>query len=203
VEMGPGRALSSLAQANGVASGAVIPALRHPEQAMADDAWHVLTIARLWACGVPVDWAPIWGEAKRNRVELPTYAFQRKTYFIEPGTAAVAETALPARVDDIAQWGWRTHWQPRAAECDVDVEGDLADAPPQTWLIFTDDAGLGMAAATRLRKAGHTVTTVRAGDAFARAMCWRRSGGAKGMICWCVIWWRGGWRQAASGISGG
>ncbi len=167
VEMGPGRALSALAQANGVASGAVIPALRHPEQAMADDAWHVLTIVRLWACGVPVDWAPIWGEARRNRVVLPTYAFQRKTYFIEPGTVAV-ETALPARVDDIAQWGWRTHWQARAAECDVDVEGDLSDAVAQTWLMFTDDAGLGLAAALRLRKAGHTVTTVRAGDAFAR-----------------------------------
>jgi acyl transferase domain-containing protein/thioesterase domain-containing protein/acyl carrier protein len=168
MEMGPGRALSSLAQANGVSSGQVVPALRHPDQGIADDAWHVLTIARLWACGVPVDWTPIWGEARRNRVVLPTYAFQRKTYFIEPGVAAVDEVALPARVDDIAEWGWRTAWQARAAECDVDVEGDLADAPHQTWLIFTDDAGLGLAASARLRKAGHTVTTVRAGDAFAR-----------------------------------
>ncbi|MDP3379274.1 MAG: type I polyketide synthase, partial [Brevundimonas sp.] len=41
MEMGPGRALSSLAQANGVPSGQIIPALRHPEQAMADDAWHI------------------------------------------------------------------------------------------------------------------------------------------------------------------
>lgn len=50
MEMGPDRALSSLAQANGVPATQVIPALRHPEQAMADDAWHIGTIAAfgLW-----------------------------------------------------------------------------------------------------------------------------------------------------------
>jgi acyl transferase domain-containing protein/thioesterase domain-containing protein/acyl carrier protein len=168
VEIGPGRALSSLAQANGVPSAQVIPALRHPDQAMADDAWHMLTIARLWACGVPVDWQAIWGDAPRHRVVLPGYAFQRREYFIAPGTAAPADTTLPTRSDDMAAWGWRTHWQPTAAACDVDVEGDLADAARETWLMFEDDAGLAAAATARLHAAGHRVTTVRAGDAFAR-----------------------------------
>ncbi len=113
VEMGPGRALSSLAQANGVAAGQVIAALRHPAQAMADDAWHMATIARLWACGVPVDWAPIWGGKRRQRVPLPGYAFQRKDYFIEPGQdRAVEGDAAPVRVEDIGAWGWKPHWRP-------------------------------------------------------------------------------------------
>ena len=106
MEMGPGRALSSLAQANGVPSGQVVQALRHPEQAMADDAWHIGTIARLWACGVAVDWEPIWAGARRNRVPLPTYAFQRKPYFIAPGHAAaihilqaIAEYVTTQRAD--------------------------------------------------------------------------------------------------------
>ncbi len=166
LEMGPGRALSSLAQANGVASGQVIAALRHPEQAMADDAWHMATIARLWACGVPVDWEPIWGEARRNRVPLPTYAFQRKPYFIAPGTHAQAEAeALPARAADLADWGWKPHWRTVAAGQEID---DLADAAAQNWLIFVDDAGVGQAAADVLARAGHRVTIVRAGDSFAR-----------------------------------
>ena len=168
LEMGPGRALSSLVQANGVPSGQVIAALRHPEQKMADDAWHVLTIARLWACGVPVDWEQVWAGAKRNRVVLPTYPFQRKEYYIASGKALAApEATLPMRQDDMATWGWRTHWQVRAAECDVDV-ADLTAAPRETWLMFLDDAGLGAAVADRLRGAGHSVTTVRTGDAFAR-----------------------------------
>ena len=166
LEMGPGRALSSLAQANGVPAGQVIAALRHPEQKIADDAWHIGTIARLWACGVPVDWAPIWGDGPRQRVPLPTYAFQRKPYFIEPAKGqAVEAEALPARAEDLADWGWRSHWRPAAAEVEID---DLADLPPQNWLVFTDGEGLGAAAVRRLRAAGHHVTTVRAGDSFAR-----------------------------------
>ncbi|MFN4156887.1 MAG: type I polyketide synthase [Gemmobacter sp.] len=168
MEMGPGRAMSSLAQANGVAAAQVIPALRHPEQAMADDAWHIGTIARLWACGVDADWSPIWGEARRVRVPLPTYPFQRRTYFIAPGAAMKMEAeAAPARIADIGAWGWVPHWRPVAADCPVDVEDDLG--PAQTWLVFVDEAGLGMAAAHRLRASGHRVATVRAGDAFRRA----------------------------------
>ncbi len=166
MEMGPGRALSSLAQANGVAAGQVIPALRHPEQKMADDAWHIGTIARLWACGVAVDWEPVWGGAKRLRVPLPGYAFQRKPYFIAPGQAAVTEAeALPARAEDIGHWGWKPHWTPAAAGFDID---DLGEAAKQNWLIFLDDTGLGAAAARDLRAAGHEVRTVRPADAFAR-----------------------------------
>jgi acyl transferase domain-containing protein/thioesterase domain-containing protein/acyl carrier protein len=166
MEMGPGRALSSLAQANGIPSAQVIPALRHPEQQMADDAWHIASIARLWACGVPVDWAPIWGTARRHRVPLPTYAFQKKPYFIEPGTAAAQEPdPLPARLPNLADWGWRPHWRPATAGAEVE---DLAQLPPQTWLLFADDTGLAAATAARLTAAGHRVTTVRAGDSFAR-----------------------------------
>ena len=167
LEMGPGRTMSSLAQANGVAAGCVIAALRHPDQKMADDAWHVASIARLWACGVPVDWEPIWGGARRNRVVLPTYAFQRKAYFIEPGKAVETEAqTLPVRIDDMAAWGWRPHWRPAATG--VEYEADFSDATKQNWLIFLDTEGLGAACAARLRATGHRVTTVRAGDSFGR-----------------------------------
>ena len=167
MEMGPGRALSSLAQANGVAAGQVIPALRHPDQKMADDAWHIASIARLWACGVAVDWEPIWGGARRNRVVLPTYAFQRKPYFIEAGKPATAPAqAALTRIDDPAAWGWVPHW--RRAEAGFDLETDLETAPSQSWLIFADAEGLAEAAADRLKAAGHSVVLVRAGDGFGR-----------------------------------
>ena len=166
MEMGPGRALSSLAQANGVPSGQVIPALRHPEQAMADDAWHIGAIARLWACGVAVDWDQIWAGARRNRVVLPTYAFQKKPYFIAPGKAQTVEAqALPARIDDMTNWGWKAHWKPCSAGFEA---ADLAEAVKQNWLIFLDDQGLGNATAAALTAAGHEVRTVRPGDAFGR-----------------------------------
>jgi acyl transferase domain-containing protein/thioesterase domain-containing protein/acyl carrier protein len=166
LEMGPGRAMSSLAQANGVAQGAVIAALRHPEQNVADDAWHIASIARLWACGVAVDWEPIWAGARRNRVVLPSYPFQRKPYFIEAGKPATQVVAnQPERIDDIGAWGWKPQWRP--ASTGIDLE-DLEEQTPQNWLIFLDDEGLGRASAEKLRALGHHVTTLRAGDGFGR-----------------------------------
>lgn len=165
MEMGPGRAMSSLAQANGVAAGQVIPALRHPEQKMADDAWHVASIARLWACGVSVDWEPIWGGARRVKLPLPGYAFQRKPYFIEVSKAAtVAAEALPMRLPDVADWGWQPVWRAKASAVEFDTPDE---APKHSWLVFVDDTGLGAEVVAQLRAAGQRVTTVRTGDAFA------------------------------------
>jgi acyl transferase domain-containing protein/thioesterase domain-containing protein len=170
LEVGPGKALGSLAQANGVPSGQVINSLRHAEHAIADDVWFLGTLGRLWATGVKVDWEPIWGEARRHRVPLPTYAFQRKPYFIEPGEARhhKAEPVHLLRNEDVTQWGFQPRWRPRQADLDFDVEQDLASTPPQSWLVFMDEAGLTDALVQRLRGAGHRVTLVRAGDVFAK-----------------------------------
>ncbi len=166
MEMGPGRAMSSLAQANGVAAGQVIPALRHPEQSVGDDAWHMTSIARLWACGVTVDWAQIWGDAPRRRVPLPSYAFQRDAYFIEAAVpSAVMDAEMPLRTDDLSKWGWETVWQPQAAGAEVE---DLAGRPVENWLVFEDEAGLSTKVGGLLQAAGQRVTRVRTGDAFAR-----------------------------------
>ena len=55
LEVGPGKALSSLTQAHGaVASNQVLSALRHPEERIADDAYFLGLLGRLWAVGVAV-----------------------------------------------------------------------------------------------------------------------------------------------------
>ena len=169
LEVGPGRALTSLVQANGVPANQVLSSLRHPEHDVADDVWFVTTLGRLWALGVPVDWAPIWGEARRNRVPLPTYPFQRQSYFIEPGTAAAtpAEDTWPERIEDVGDWGWKPHWRPRAADCEVEADR-IEDADRVDWLVFADDTGLSDRVVMRLRAAGHRVVEVRVGFSFAR-----------------------------------
>jgi acyl transferase domain-containing protein/thioesterase domain-containing protein/acyl carrier protein len=170
LEVGPGRALSSLAQMNpGVGPGQVLATLRHPDHQIADDAHFLGVIGRLWACGVNADWAQIRGAARRNLLPLPNYAFQSSRYFIEPGRPAattVADTA-PMRDDNLAAWGWRPSWTPRLAECDLDIATELRQEP-HNWLIFEDDTGTGTAVADRLGAAGHMVTRVRPGDTFAR-----------------------------------
>ncbi|WP_137702266.1 type I polyketide synthase [Marimonas lutisalis] len=168
IEMGPGKALSSLAaQHPDVHREQVISALRHPDDHMPDDEYFIAQLGRVWAMGGDFDWSQIWGAARRNRVVLPGHAFQRKPYFIEPGEARGAE-AVPThlmRTDVLEDWGYVPAWKPVAADCDVDVS-TLTDAPRERWLVFVDDTGLGRAAVDRLRAAGQDVMTVRAGDAF-------------------------------------
>ena len=168
LEVGPGRALASLAQANGISANQVLASLRHPDHAVADDEWFIATLGRLWALGVKVDWAPLWGEAARHRLPLPTYPFQRQSYFIAPGKAeAAAEQDWPERVEGVENWGWAPNWRPRSAQTEIEA-ADLAELPPQTWLVFADETGLAGRVTGRLRTAGHRVVEVRAGDAFAR-----------------------------------
>jgi acyl transferase domain-containing protein/thioesterase domain-containing protein len=169
LEVGPGRAMASLAQANGAMGGQPVPSsLRHPDDPTSDDRHFIATLGRLWACGAEPDFHQLWGEAKRRRVPLPTYPFQRSRYFVDPGKAQVVTEAdvTAKRHEAVVDFGYRIGWRVMPADCPVDVETELG--PVLTWLVFADEAGLARAAVQRLRSAGHRVVTVHAGDAFAR-----------------------------------
>ena len=170
IEVGPGKALSSLAGQHGkLTPNQVISSLRHPKDDIADDKYFLAMLGRVWAMGGRFDWEQIWGDARRNRLPMPTYAFQRSPYFIE-AKAPRAETGTEwlMRTEDTAEWSYKPVWKPVYADCDWDVSGDLRDLPPETWLIFEDDTGLSAELSRKLSDAGQTVTTVRQGDAFAR-----------------------------------
>ncbi|WP_343503046.1 type I polyketide synthase [Alloyangia pacifica] len=169
LEVGPGKALSSLARQHPAVPGQqVLSSLRHPDEEIADDRYMFEVLGRLWALGAEIDWAQVWGEARRNRVVLPTYAFQRAPYFIAPGKQAEPVPKHLMRSDNLTDWGWKPVWRPRVAEAALDVTEALATVEPQVWLMFMDEAGLAARCAARLGAAGHEVIEVRPGDAFSR-----------------------------------
>ena len=169
LEVGPGKALSSLVKMHGqVKADKVLSSLRHPEDDIGDDAYFLTVLGQLWACGVDVDFDQYWGDVPRQKVVLPSYAFQRSRYFIEPGQGQIeTKDDLLMRLEDTADWSYAPVWTPRLAECEIDVESELGDAENHSWLIFTDQGGTGAALAKRLRDAGQDVVTVATGDAFA------------------------------------
>ncbi|WP_190086326.1 type I polyketide synthase [Streptomyces longisporoflavus] len=97
VEVGPGGTLAALGL--GCAPDAVfLPALRaeRPEEAAL-----VTAVAALHTRGVAVDWAAYFAGSGARRVDLPTYAFQHRRYWMD-APASVAEAAPNA--DEARFW---------------------------------------------------------------------------------------------------
>lgn len=168
LEVGPGRAMQAMAKAHqAVQAGQVISTLRHRDHATEDDSFFMAALARVWACGGVIDWDQIWGGARRLRLSLPGYRFQRKRYFIERSTTAATEAeAELARIEDTADWGWRPAWKLASPAIEIGPQGPVAPFS-QNWLLFLDEMGIGARVAERLQGLGQRVATVAIADVFA------------------------------------
>ncbi|MDM9630299.1 polyketide synthase [Robiginitalea aurantiaca] len=85
LEVGPGRALSTLArQKKGGKSLVPITSLTVPKAG--ENAYHtVLTgLGQLWLKGIEPDWNAFYKGQSRQKVMLPSYVFNRKTCWIDP-----------------------------------------------------------------------------------------------------------------------
>ena len=93
LEVGPGQTLSTFARQHpdkGVGHF-VVPSMRHPREEAHDDEFILTSLGRVWLAGAKVDWGEYHRADPRNRVPLPTYAFERSRYWIEPDLAARGE----------------------------------------------------------------------------------------------------------------
>jgi acyl transferase domain-containing protein/thioesterase domain-containing protein/acyl carrier protein len=165
LEVGPGRTLTSLAQANlKVGAGrTMVPSLRHIQDPVSDRHMLLTAVGRLWATGVEPNWKTILGTGRR-RVSLPAYAFDHERHWIEPGNGFFMRTESSKTLEkhvDRAQWTYRPVW--RARERD-----DARREPARKILVFEDRAGIGRELALELGAAGHAVVVVRQGNRFAR-----------------------------------
>ena len=178
LETGPGQSLVTLArQHEERGDQAIVAALPDRREGISELAYLLHGVARLWTAGLDLDLglegARFFGEGRR-RVSLPTYPFERRRHWVEPGagiggavgspesqaaagTSGIASAVVKSSIDDALYLpSWR-----RTVPAAVD------DAPTGPWLVFADGIGFGSGLAERLRRAGETVTVVRAGDAFA------------------------------------
>lgn len=97
LEVGPGRVLGSLTRMHEAktAETDVVSSTRHPDEDRHDHAFVLESVGQMWVSGVAFDW-PNLHEEHRTRVSLPTYPFERETYFLEPGSVAGYQAPTPA-----------------------------------------------------------------------------------------------------------
>ncbi len=86
LEIGPGRTLSTFAKQHldQADRELVLCSLRHPKDKQSDIAFLLTTLGKLWLTGVKVDWSGFYTHERRHRIPLPTYAFERQRYWIDP-----------------------------------------------------------------------------------------------------------------------
>jgi acyl transferase domain-containing protein/thioesterase domain-containing protein len=100
VEVGPGRTLSSLAEISWAGADAETPVCIATMPSFYEyGSSHSATLralGRLWAEGVPLDWDRFYSVRGGRRISLPTYAFERKRYWLDFTEPAKASGAAPA-----------------------------------------------------------------------------------------------------------
>jgi len=166
LEVGPGNTLVTFAGETVKGEDALplcVTSLPGPHERRSDTEVMLGSVGRLWAHGGAVDWAGFHGTERRTRVSLPTYPFERRSYWIgargeQPSEAELHESR------DTSNWFHRPVWAeigPAAA-----APGTLAG---RRVLVFDEGTGLGQAVVERLRAAGGRPIVVRQGAAFESA----------------------------------
>ena len=169
LEIGPGQVLTSLVRQHPKRPAAlpVLASLPAAGDGRPANVTVLRTLGQLWMSGFEIDWAGFHSGERRLRVPLPTYPFERQRYWVEaaPGKEQVhGRAANDAK--EVADWFWVPLWHQ-----ELPPEGsELPDgAVAGTWLVFTDETGLGDRLAARLRECGGEVAIVRAGESFQEA----------------------------------
>ncbi len=170
LEVGPGRTLSTLLKQQGNGSSARVAAfssIRHLHEKASDTEFLTMTLGRLWLAGVTIDWRNFYAREQRRRVQLPTYPFERQSYWVEPakgGWRGSNERVPAGRERDIADWYYIPSWKRTALPATTPIA-----TLSSRWLVLMDDCGLGTRLIEQLAlAAGARVTTVESGIGFAQ-----------------------------------
>ncbi|MEM8530261.1 MAG: beta-ketoacyl synthase N-terminal-like domain-containing protein [Chloroflexota bacterium] len=118
-------------------------------------------LGQLWLAGTTIDWHKHYVGQRRLRISLPTYPFERESYWLEWRDDTSPSVAMPSgKKPDIADWFYQPVWHRSPLP-------PLTDQLRQCWWIFEDSQGLGADLAQRLETLGHRVLRIQSGAAFA------------------------------------
>ncbi|MCY1078495.1 type I polyketide synthase [Archangium lansingense] len=108
LEVGPGQVLGRLAKRHPAftSTHAVLASMPPPRDDGATTAGvpplAYETLGRLWQAGVGVEWKGFHGAEHRHRVPLPTYAFERQRFWVEPAATMAAPAPRAVTTDAAA-----------------------------------------------------------------------------------------------------
>lgn len=162
IEIGPGRTLSMLARAQAKPWRNTFNCMRHPQEKASDLNYALTSLGRLWAAGSSIDWSAFYDGQLRNRIPLPTYPFERQSYWVEPGkSVSHASSEELTKRADIAQWFYG------AGFAEAPLVAKDSDGAPRRWLVISEAADAAAELAQLL--APDTVVVASAGRKLSTA----------------------------------
>jgi acyl transferase domain-containing protein len=101
LEVGPGQALTQLVlqQATKPKDLTVLPSLNIANSDRSELDTLLSSLGRIWTLGIEPEWSEFYSRETRQRVTLPTYPFERKSYWVAPPAidkSKSTEKATPA-----------------------------------------------------------------------------------------------------------
>ena len=165
VEVGPGRTLTQLASTHPErAKDRVVTSTSRSQRSRHSDLESLLRgVGALWESGVAVDWPALHGQARRRRIPLPTYPFERKRYWPRRSADRGPLLRRLEKRRDVGSWMYAPVWRSSPGVIRPRSGGPL---PLDAYLIFLDRRGVGERLASQLAAGGRTVATVSVGERF-------------------------------------
>lgn len=191
VECGPGRSLTRLMSAAARDAGqpglVVLPAMRHGADAAGSDRTVLdQCLARLWELGIEIDWRAYRAGRPARRTLLPTYPFERESYWPSDDAALHPVGRAETKTSKLA-------WQDRFHVPSLRRASRPGPSPAahQAWLLLVEP-GEAVAAALEaaLRAKGHAVEALQLGPGaalpagLAAALARLAAAGPDGRVLW-------------------
>jgi acyl transferase domain-containing protein len=167
LEIGPGQSLGPMAiQQEKRADRLYCPTLRHEYDHQPDEDFLLATVGKLWLAGLKIDWPNFYADERRRRIPLPTYPFERRRYWIEPGPPEPEAASAPQRAGkkaDLAEWFYLPSWKRSLPPKPLKPA-----AARRCWAVLADPSRLRSALVAWLKQAGQDVITVATGERFSK-----------------------------------
>ena len=163
LEVGPGRALSSLArQAVRAADTTVSATLPHAKSSASPCGALLQAVGQLWLHGRAIGWPRFYRHEQRHRLALPSYPFERQRYWVDAADRNPVGQPGSAQRKAMAQWFYAPSWQRT-----VRLAQKPGGRPRAPQLVFADHAGLDVHLLQALRDDGADLLIVSRGERFA------------------------------------
>jgi acyl transferase domain-containing protein len=157
LEAGPGRTLGVLAMQHPARrDGAVsVSTVRHHYENQSDVEFLLHAVGRMWLAGARIDWEGAT-DGRRRRIPLPTYPFERRSYWIE-SSATPTPTPVPAPIARVDDWFYVPTWE--RTPYPTELAGGF-------WLVIADRSSAGLDVKTKLDARGVESALVWFGQRF-------------------------------------